>query len=223
MERKSEVIKVALQLLAERCPRLVQRCYWAGTASISLEELGHRESFDLDLHTRRALEDVRPILAEIQQAFPGKFQVLQSPDEFGSGFRGVLALPGGESITVEAMSNYEEVQPEELVSSSTAPEMKRVSLARYLADKIQCVVERAEARDLLDIDAVLKQRRELVPTAKQIVAQQDALLLAERLLGWTDEAIEKDLRSYVGVSPADAQRARDQLLQWLKSERRVER
>ena len=95
-----KVTETALRLLVRRCPRLVRSCYWAGTSSIAVEELRHRQSFDIDFHTRRALFDVRPLLAEMRAAFPGKFEVIQSPDDFGSGFRGVLALPGGNSITV---------------------------------------------------------------------------------------------------------------------------
>lgn len=217
VKEQREILKEALSLLVERCPRLVRQCYWAGTASVAMEELGHRESFDLDFHTRKALEDVRPILAEIEQAFPGSFEVLQAPDEFGSGFRGVLALPSGESVTVETLANYEETPLADLVPSTVAPGFLRVSLGRYLADKIQCVAERAEARDLVDLCAVLTRHPGLVATARRLVAEQDALLLAERLLAWTNEALEKDLRPYRDVTPADARQARDLLLAWVRS------
>ena len=218
MTEQIHVVAEAIQLLADRCPRLASRCYWAGTSSIAAEDLGHRESFDLDFHTKKALADLRPILAEIERAFPGCFDVLQTPDEFGSGFRGVLTLPGGASIIIEALSNYEDVPSEDLVPSSIAPNIQRVKLERYLADKIQCVAERTEARDLFDIHAVLQRRPELVPAARRLVGQQDALLLAERLLAWTDDDIAEDLRPYSGVSPTDASRARDMLLQWLRLE-----
>lgn len=33
---------------------MLAQCYWAGTSATALEELGHRESFDLDFHTREA-------------------------------------------------------------------------------------------------------------------------------------------------------------------------
>ncbi|MEW6747740.1 MAG: nucleotidyl transferase AbiEii/AbiGii toxin family protein [Planctomycetota bacterium] len=192
-------------------------CYWAGTAAIAIEELHHRQSFDLDFHTRAALHNVRPILAEIQAAFPGAFAVVQAPDEFGSGFQGILTLPEGEQITVEVLSNYEDVPIEDLVDAQSSPNMKRVSLSRYLADKIQCVVERLEARDLVDIMAVLQRRPDTERLARQLVAQQDAVLLAERLMGWTDEQIEKDLHAYRDVSAGDACKARDLLLGWVKA------
>ena len=150
----SELVRDALRILVKRCPRLAAACYWAGISAISLEELGHRSSLDLDFHTRRALEDVRPLLAEIQRAFPGQFQIIEGPDASGAGFRGVLRLSGGRSITIEFLSNYEDVPIDDLVASSTAPPIERVSLARYLADKVQCFVERVEARDLLDLGAV---------------------------------------------------------------------
>ncbi len=215
---QTDLVKEALRALAQRCPRLVQSCYWAGTSAISAEELGHRSSLDLDFHTLRALEDVRPLLAEIQKAFPGAFEILEEPDEFGSGFRGLLTLPSGRSITVETLSSYQDVASEEVVSSSTAPRMKRVALARYLADKIQCVAERTEARDLIDVHAILDRRPELVPVARRLVREQDALLLTERLLAWSDDEIASDLRSYAGVDPAHACRTRDMILEWLKAE-----
>lgn len=217
VDRQNELLKKAIRLLTEGCPRLTALCYWAGTSSISVEELGHRQSFDLDFHTRKALEDVRPILAEIQKAFPGKFEIIQAPDEFGSGFRGVLMLPGGQRITVEVLSNYEDVPEVDLVTSFSVPAIQRISLARYLSDKIQCVAERAEARDLVDILAVVRRHPEMIATARSILAQQDALLLAERLLGWTDEGIEEDLDAYKDVNTCDAIEGRDLLLKWLQS------
>jgi hypothetical protein len=204
--------------LAKRCPDLVKTCYWAGTAPIALEELGHRESFDLDFHTRKALRDVRPLFARIQAAFPNRFEVLQAPDELGSGFRGLLQLPDGQRITLEVLSNYQDVCADELVRSETEPGVERVTLARYLADKIQCVAERAEARDLVDIAAVLRRHPQMEKEARQRLAQQDALLITERLLAWTDADIELDLAAYPEVDPAEAKEVRGRLLGWVRDE-----
>ena len=214
---KNQIAQNALRLLAARCRRLTRMCYWAGTSSIAIEELGHRESFDLDFHTHRALVDVSPILAEIQAEFAGAFSVLKAPDEFGSSFSGVLRLPDGEQITIDVMANFENVPEQDLVDAETAPALKRVSLRRYLADKIQCIPERTEARDLIDIAAVLQQHPELKPAAWQALEEQDALLVTERLLAWTDEAIAEDLEGYPEVDPNEAGRIRDLLLSWLKT------
>jgi hypothetical protein len=216
-DRYGEIARTALHLLAKRCPRLASTCYWAGTASIAIEELHHRQSFDLDFHTRKALYNVRPILAEIQAAFPGAFEVVQAPDEFGSGFQGVLTLPDGERITIEVLSNYEDVPDRDLVAASTVTAVKRVSLARYLADKIQCLVERVEAKDLVDIMAILQQRPGMEKEARRLLVEQDAVLLVERLLAWTDQAIRDDLAAYDDVAPEVALASRDLLLQWVKS------
>jgi len=191
-------------------------CYWAGTASAAIEELHHRQSFDLDFHTRKALENTLPILAEIRLAFPDAFEVVQAPDEFGSGFRGVLTLPDGAKITLEVLANYADVSDEELVDTQTTPGFKRVTLAKYLADKVQCIAERTEARDLVDILAVLRHAPAMEEQARRSLAEQDALLVVERLLAWSDEDIERDLEGYDDVRPADARHARDLLLKWLK-------
>jgi hypothetical protein len=209
--------EAALRLLGARCRRLRRSCYWAGSAALAIEDLHHRLSFDLDFHTKKALENVRPILAEIQKAFPGAFEVLQAPDEFGSAFRGILTLPTGEPIAIEVLSNYDDVQDGDLTPSTTAPEFQRVSLSRYLADKLQCVAERAEARDLVDIHAVLRRHPEMETMARRMLAEQDALLIVERLLSWTDTSIEADLAAYEDVSSDDAKRCRDRLLDWLKA------
>lgn len=222
-DKQNQILQTAVRLLSERCPRLVRRCYWAGTSSISLEELHHRQSFDLDFHTSTALEDVRPILTEMQRAFGEGFAIIDAPDEFGSGFRGVLALPGKDSITVEVLSNYEDVPETDLVTSSIAPKFRRISVGRYLADKIQCVVERVEARDLYDVLSVLRKHPEATGRAKRLLADQDKLLLAERLLAWSDEAVEEDLRAYEDVPALDAMEARDLLLQWLRPSEPVDR
>lgn len=207
---------VALRLLSEHCPRLTKLCYWAGSAALAIEELHHRLSFDLDFHTRDALLDVRPILAEIRHAFPGAFEIVQSPDEFGSGFCGILTLPSGEQITVEVLSNYDDVPDTDLVPSKTIPAFRRISVQRYLADKIQCVAERAEARDLVDILTVLTQHPEMEKNARLCLQEQDALLLTERLLNWNDKRIAEDLAAYVDVSQDDARKCRDMLLSWIK-------
>lgn len=215
--KKNQVAQDALRLLAARCPRLTGMCYWAGTSSIAIEELGHRESFDLDFHTHQALVDVRPILAELESELGESFSVVQLPDAYGSGFSGVLRLPGGEQITIEVLANFEDVPEQDLVVAATAPAIRRVSLRRYLADKIQCVAERVEARDLIDIGAALRQQPKLEPAARQALAAQDALLIAERLLAWTDAAIAADLEGYPELDPKEAGQIRDRLLSWLRT------
>lgn len=206
----------ALALICNRCPRLLGQCYWAGTAAVATEELHHRQSFDLDFHTRKALVNTAPILAELQAAFGDDFEVVQGPDEFGSGFQGVLRIPGDDSITIEVLSNYEDVPESDLVDAETVSSLKRVSLERYLADKIQCVAERSEARDLVDIAAVLRHAPDMHDRARRLLVQQDALLLAERLLAWTDDDLAGDLEAYDDVSVDDAKEARELLLRWLK-------
>lgn len=79
------------------------------------------------------------------------------------------------------------------------------------------MLERIEARDLVDLRAALRARPRLHYSFHKAVAAQDALLLAERLLGWTDEAIREDLLAYPGVDPADAISMRDELLGMLKT------
>jgi hypothetical protein len=74
----------------------------------------------------------------------------------------------------------------------------------------------------VDILAVLRRHPEMEPLARRLLTEQDALLLAERLLSWTDERITADLESYVDVSPEEAKQTRDMLLQWLKSASREE-
>lgn len=216
MENWSDRLRDALRMLSKNCPRLVASCYWAGTSAISLEELNHRQSFDLDFHTSKALQDVRPLLAEMQSTLGDSFELISSPDEFGSGFRGLLRLPSGEKVTIEVLSNYENVGREDVTASTLEPALKRIVLRRYLMDKLQCLAERAEARDLVDVQAVLQSHPELLDIARQRVESLDALTIAERLLAWTDDAIRKDLLAYEDVDPAAAMEMRGTLLAWLK-------
>jgi hypothetical protein len=213
----------AIRLVAAKCPRIRTSCYWAGTSSVATEVLGHRRSMDLDFHTFQALHDVRPILAEIQHVFGKRFRLLESPDAFGSGFRGVLKLPSGGSIGLEVLSNYEDTRKSDLEPSSLAPGMRRVSLERYMADKVQCLVERVEARDLVDVLAVIRHSPALRTRLRRLVMAQDAVLLAERLLGWTATSIKKDLAAYRDVDPADAMAARDLILGFIgkQSKKRI--
>jgi hypothetical protein len=172
---RTEMLKEAVVRIADRCPRLVAQCYWAGSSAIAIEELEHRESFDLDFHTQEALVDTRPLLAELERAFPDALEVVQPPDRFGSGFTGSLILAGAAKVTLQVFAGF-------------------------------------EARDLIDIAAVMKLRPELGGVLRRALAAQDALLLAERLLGWTDEAIRKDLRAYGDVDPGEAVAMRGRLL-----------
>ena len=87
---------------------------------------------------------------------------------------------------------------------------------RYVEDKVQCLVERAEARDLVDLHATLTLRPEFEGFIRKVVADQDALLLSERLLSWDDDGIRRDLASYEDVDPLDASAMRNLLLSWLK-------
>jgi hypothetical protein len=215
---RDSVLMEALKVLAENCSRLRETCYWAGASAIALEELHHRGSFDLDFHTQKALADVRPILAEIQRAFPGRFELISAPDEFGSGFKGVLRLPELEGVTVEVLSNFEDVPPSQLVQSTIVPKMRRITTERFLADKLQCIVERSEARDLIDIAALLRHQPQLIAEARRIVESLDALILAERLTAWNEASIREDLVPYQDVDPGDALYARDLLLRWLCDE-----
>ena len=43
------------------------------------------------------------------------------------------------------------------------------------------------------------------------------MIVTERLLAWTDEAIAEDLEGYPEVDPNEAGRVRDMLLSWLKA------
>jgi hypothetical protein len=213
---RTELLKQAVVRIADRCPRLVAQCYWAGSSAIAIEELEHRESFDLDFHTQEALIDTRPLLAELERSFPDALQVVHPPDAFGSGFTGSLALTDAAKVTLQVFAGFETVPDTDLVPAKTAPRLRRITLRRYLADKVQCVLERIEARDLIDIAAVMKLRPELGGVLRRAVAAQDAILLAERLLGWTEEAIRNDLRAYTDVAPADAVAMRDRLLTLVK-------
>ena len=216
MDKYNRIVKEALEMISDQCPRLVRSCYWAGTSAISIEELGHRISLDIDFHTHRALQDVRPILAEMQRNFSEKFRLMMAPDEFGSGFRGILQLTNGEHIVIEVLSNFEDVPVDEVTVSKTVPRVKRITLSKYLADKIQCVAERAEARDLVDIRAVIDKFPKMKQNIIRNLLDQDALLLAERLLAWSDESIADDLAAYPDVDPEKAIEARNLLLKWLK-------
>ena len=215
-DEQNRILVKALHLIAERCPRTVKVCYWAGASAISLEETHHRRSFDLDFHTRKALFDVRPLLAELQLAFAGRFELITAPDEFGSGFKGVLVLSGKEQVTIEVLSNYQDVSDDELVESRLIPGIKRIGFVRFLADKIQCIAERSEARDLVDLLALIRHDPGITELAKELVAGQDALILCERLLLWTDSALRSDLEIYEDVDPEQAMEARELLLSWIK-------
>lgn len=215
MTDRAELLRGALRVIAEKCPRLVESCYWAGTSAIALEETSHRESFDLDFHTQHPFVDTRVFLVELQRAFPGKVEIVEAPDARGSGFSAVVDA-SGERMTLQIFAAFDDVPDADLVVARTAPGLRRVSLQRYVADKVQCIVERIEARDLVDIRAVLRARPRTRYALEKAVAEQDALLLAERLLAWTDADIGVDLKAYADVDPADAIAMRDEMLDLLK-------
>ena len=206
----------ALERIVGSCPRLAASCYWAGTSCIAIEELHHRRSFDLDFHTRRALQDVRPLATEIARVFGSEFRLTSAPDEHGSGFRGSIGSPGGQAVTVEVLSNFQDVPSMDLVPSGVVPGIRRITLRRYLADKVQCLVERTEARDLVDVAAAVDARPELAGAIRVAMAAQDGVILTERLQAWTDDGIARDLAAYEDVDPRRAMRMRDTLLGWIR-------
>jgi hypothetical protein len=213
-ERRARLLREALNTISAACPALVKECYWAGTSAIALEETSHRDSFDLDFHSQHPFVDTRPFLAELERAFVGKLAIVQAPDARGSGFSAVVDL-GADRMTLQVFAAFEAVPDEDLVASSIPP-LRRVSLQRYLADKVQCLVERIEARDLADIGAVLAIRPRLRYAFGKYVSEQDALILSERMLSWTDDAIRDDLAAHVDIQPSSAIAMRDDILAMLK-------
>lgn len=213
---RAELLQHTLARMVERCPRLVRHCYWAGTSAIALEELGHRESFDLDFHTQEPMLDTRPMLAELQRAFPRAVELVAPPDEFGSGFTASLRVKRGVRVPVQVFAGFEAVPDRDLTPSSTVPGLRRITLRRYVQDKVQCVAERLESRDLVDLAAAVRARPSLERVLARAVAAQDRLVLAERLLAWTDAVIREDLRSHADVDPDDALGMRDRMLRMLR-------
>lgn len=216
-EDLAQLLLSALGEIVSSCPRVVRRCYWAGTSAISIEELQHRNSFDIDLHTLRAQASTAPILQDLQQQFGPRFSLIETPNPYGAGFQGALSVTGGQSLTLQVMSNFQTVKKSEVVPSSRIPVLLRVGLTKYLRDKLTCLVERAEARDLVDVQATLRQRPDLEKVARKELAALDEVLLVERLLAWSDQAIAGDLKLYPEVDPALACSARDLLLKWVKA------
>lgn len=214
-EDLASILATTLREIVSACPSVRTSCYWAGTSAIALEELRHRDSFDIDLHTIHPLEDLRPLLAELDAAFSPRLLVAEPPGPYRSGFQGVIQVAGDKDLTLQVMANYEEVPLEHLVESTLVPGFRRIGLAKYLRDKLTCLVERAEARDLVDVMYTIEHRPSLEGLAQRALATLDELLLAERLLSWTDQLLEADLKAYPGVDPGRARQARDVLLSWL--------
>lgn len=111
----------ALQLVALNCPRIVKSCYWSGSSPIILEETQHRQSYGIDLHTFRALRDIRPLQAQLQQGLGSSYQTLSAADSLGSGFRGSLTLSSGATIIIELLSSFESPRKSDLVVSKLVP------------------------------------------------------------------------------------------------------
>ncbi len=195
-----------------RCPRLARACYWAGTAAIAVEELHHRRSFDLDLHTHRALIDVRPLLAEVELAFGSACNVLRAPDEFGDGFAAVIEYRPRKRIVLEVLSNYRDVEPGQLAPSKAVPGLMRVSLRRYLDDKVQCLIDRTEARDLVDIHAALAAQPRLRSALRAALRAQDGILLLQRMEAWTPASLKADLAAYRDIDPSVALSMRNEIV-----------
>lgn len=64
--------------------------------------------------------------------------------------------------------------------------------------------------------AVVAPRPRMRYALQKFVSEQDALLLAERLLAWTEDAIREDLKAYPDVDPGAAVAMKDELLAMLK-------
>ena len=208
---ETELIRAMKEVVA-RCPRLARTCYWAGTAAIAVEELHHRRSFDLDLHTHRALIDVRPLLAEVERAFGSSCNVLRAPDEFGDGFAVVVEYRPRKKIVLEVLSNYRDVEPRQLTPSKAVPGLMRVSLRRYLDDKVQCLIDRTEARDLVDIHAALAAQPRLRSALRAALRAQDGILLLQRMEGWTPASLKADLAAYRDIDPSVALNMRNEVV-----------
>jgi hypothetical protein len=216
MDDFRELVSQVLTILVKSCPKLLANCYWAGSSAISIEELSHRQSYDLDFHTCDALIDVRPFLAEIKRAFPKVTEIVAAPAGLSAGFRVSVQLDQGQEMLIEVLSNFDDVSKEDLSEAKIVKGVKRVSLNKYLRDKLQCLCERTEARDLADIFAVLQKFPKLVNFAHQCLLQIDLVLLSQRLLDWNDEALKSDLLKYNDIKFDEVKAMRDKMLAWIK-------
>jgi predicted nucleotidyltransferase component of viral defense system len=119
-------------------------------------------------------------------------------------------------MLIEVLSNFDDVSKEDLSEAKIVKGVKRVSLNKYLRDKLQCLCERTEARDLADIFAVLQKFPKLVNFAHQCLLQIDLVLLSQRLLDWNDEALKSDLLKYNDIKFDEVKAMRDKMLAWIK-------
>ena len=115
---------------------------------------------------------------------------------------------------MEVRSSYQDTKPWELVVATLVPAFRRITLRRYVEDKVQCIVERAEARDLIDLRATLTLRPELESFIKQAVAEQDALLRNGCCPGMTQPFAE--ISRHTRTSNPETSDMRKLLLSWLK-------
>lgn len=203
----------AARLVAERCPLLVECCYWSGTSVIALEVLHHRDSLDLDFHTRDAHVNVLPLLDEMESALGSRFHLIASREQ---GISCWIGDDSSEPIACQVFSSFEAASEDDLVPSTTAPGFDRLTLRRYLINKVQCVAERLEARDLYDIEAALRHDPSRVKTVRLALQEQDLLFMLERLQGWSAGSLAADLRRmYPDIDPSLATEARERLMGWI--------
>ena len=125
-------------------------------------------------------------------------------------------MPSGEELALEVLSNFEDVPASQLTKSKLAPDIRRISLPKYLHDKVQYLVERNEAQDLADIGAILKKFPAMQNQTQIFVLKQDTLLLTERLLNWQEEDLRTELAIYGPDLLEQALDAKIPLLSWIK-------
>lgn len=65
----------------------------------------------------RAFVDARPLLAEFQKRFGQTFELVETPNPYGAGFQGQLDVGADSLLTIQVMTNFQDVKNNGLVPS----------------------------------------------------------------------------------------------------------
>lgn len=157
------LMQQALSEIAEAIPKSHEKLYLGGTAPVSIRHLRHAISLDLDFHTNQALAPTSLEARSLKKHFKGRLEWFEADHEFGI-FRG--AIDSGEIdqnggkilIEIDLFSHFEDTPNELLEDGGTWSKFKTTSLHAYLKNKVTCLEERAEAKDLYHLYCLWKER-----------------------------------------------------------------
>jgi len=166
-------------------PELAKTCYLSGTMPVTVIDQPFAMSIDMDWRTKKTHQSPSGIVKTLADTLGDRFEVEEADREFGI-YRAIIrpAKKGGVLMSLDLFSSFE---PAKTLRTFPVTGVSAESFADYLANKVACLTERMEVKDLFHLCALTKNPKTARDTWDAIGDGIGADELAERIIMAKDD------------------------------------